>query len=138
MAYTEEILRDIYRIQHDRFQQSRNNQWKINITFWTLIVLAIYNKDKLPLHNNFTAILICFILLILHLVFVIIVQRNLETDKKIWVSILKYWNNELPKNEEFRIDIQGVKISDLKGRPWFWIVFQMAFTLVLLLVFVFL
>jgi hypothetical protein len=32
MKYSEAILMEIYKAQHERFHQSRNNQLKINVT----------------------------------------------------------------------------------------------------------
>src|SRR6266496_559912 len=134
MKYSEGTLIEVYKAQHERFHQSRNNQWKINVTFWTLIVLAIFYKSKLPVTNFCWTLLICSIFFILHLFFVIKLQQNLQTDKKIWLDIIKYWNNEWPKDREFKIDTTSVKIKDLEPRAWFWILFQIAFTSVLLLI----
>lgn len=137
MKYSEEVLKIVYDSQHERFQQSRNNLWKINSTFWTLLVLAIFYKEKLPLYSNFLTILICLTLFVLHYLFVLTVQKNLETDKKVWMSILKYWNGDWPKGNEFRIDTNGVKNKELSTRAWFWIVFQMTFSFLLIMIFYF-
>ena len=133
MKYSEEVLLKIYETQHERFHQSRNNQWKMNITFWTLIVLAIYYHDKLP--NTCLNFFICSVLFILHLVFTIRIQQNLQTDKRIWLDILKYWNDEFPKDTDFKINTRPVSIGKLEGRAWFWIIFQISFTFILFLIF---
>ncbi|MFN8290480.1 MAG: hypothetical protein U0U70_09495 [Chitinophagaceae bacterium] len=131
MSYTEETLKTIYTSQHDRFQHTRTNLWKINITFWTLLVLAIFYKDKLPINNNWLIVLIGFILFGLHFLFVLTVQKNLETDKRIWLSIIKYWNDEWPKDIRFKIDTTGIKLKSLRARAWFWIVFSVCIVFVI-------
>lgn len=136
IMYSEEILKIIYTTQNERFQDTRNNQWKINISFWTLCVLAISYKSKFNSVSDFWIFIVCILILMLHFLFIINIQKNLETSKRIWLKIIDFWDGSI-QSEEFKLDIKNIKVSckDFSAMGWFWIAFQIIISMILISLF---
>jgi|SRR5882724_12358971 len=136
MPYSKDMLIEIYKSQHERFRDSRSNQWRINITFWTLLVLAIaYNQISI---ENSWLTFICILLFGLHFAFIIIIQINFQTEKKVWSDIINFLNNpsvDIEKPMHYKVDTSSVKMHQLTTRAWFWISFQIIITTLLLAIF---
>ncbi len=136
MPYSKEMLIEIYKSQQERFRDSRSHQWKINITFWTLLVLAISYKQFN--FGNFWMITLCAVLLSLHLAYIVIIQRNLQTEKKVWCDIIDFLNNpevNIEKPMMHKIDTTSVETYKIIRRGWFWIFFQIMITIILIGIF---
>ena len=69
--------------QNEKFNHTRQHQWKFNITFWSLIVLGIYflNKEKFKIPFLPLCIL-CGLFLIAHYLYALRIQVSLSHCKK--------------------------------------------------------
>jgi hypothetical protein len=132
----EEAL-EVYKIQHERFRQTKELQWKINLASWALIALAITYSDKLSSLSAFQVCTFSSIFFIAQMIFSWRTQRALEADKEISKHIL----NELgsTNDEDLSIDVNVDKLTKkikIRSTGRWWLAFQALTTGILLLAFV--
>jgi len=131
---------NITKATRERFEKTREIQWKMNVAIWTLIVAAIYLFAKEPsirFSQNWLVITFTIIFGFTHLIFIYMTQRSLETSKRIEEYIYKKLNEENSSLTQFEVDIKKITNFCWISRPgWFWLVFQMASTILLLRMFI--
>lgn len=124
----------------ERFEKTREIQWKMNVAIWTLIAAAIFLFAKEPsirFHKSGSLIFFSILFGITHFIFIYMTQRSLETSKRIEEYIFKKLNEENSGLKEFEVDIKKLTRFWLLSLPgWFWLLFQMASTFLLLLIFI--
>jgi hypothetical protein len=42
---SKEYLKEIYKVESEKYNRTRDIHWKMNIGIWTLLVVAIYAKS---------------------------------------------------------------------------------------------
>ena len=95
---------ELYKIQHDRFKHTKDLQWKVNLSLWTLLAFAIYYSDKIA--NRLSVIEIFLIVIFFftaQVIFSFKTQASMEADKKIMLSIVDQLNE--PSGENIIISI---------------------------------
>ena len=72
-------LREIYKVEAEKYNKTRDIQWKMNLAFWTLLIVAIYVKSKheliIPQFSEIIAGILC---ILFHLLFVLHIHGSLE------------------------------------------------------------
>lgn len=135
---TPEQALEVYKIQHSRFEKTREIQWKFNLATWTLLVLAISFSEKMANMCPCLIWILSVAYIISHAIFVYRTQDNLGLNKAIWSDILEKLN---PVTSATQPPIQ-IDIPDIKKKPrWkstdtYWLIFQMIVTLILIIIFI--
>jgi hypothetical protein len=124
----------------ERFEKTREIQWKMNVAIWTLMAAAIYLFAKEPsirFTKSCTLIFLAIVFGITHLLFVYIIQRSLETSKSIEDHIFTKLNEQNSSLQQFEVDIRKLSsFWSISPPGLFWLLFQMASTTILLIIFV--
>jgi hypothetical protein len=60
---------EVYKVQHERFRQTKELQWKINLASWALIAVAITYSDKLKGVPPSNIWLLCVVFFIAQMIF---------------------------------------------------------------------
>jgi hypothetical protein len=128
---------EVYKTQHERFRQTKELQWKINLASWALIALGINYSEKIRNQLNdkslFSFVLIFFVA---QMIFSFRTQRALEADKIISREILKQLNINTEENLNIQIDINKLTRKIYFGATgWWWVFFQALTTGILLFFF---
>jgi hypothetical protein len=124
---------EIYKLEVQKFEGTRNSQWKFNFSLWTLLILVIYYVDKLDILNTYYFVFGLFVFTI-HYFFVTQVQYSLESSKILRSTIVNNLND--PQKQNFIVDIKlKPKLSNLLSETFFarWIIYQCSITLFLIL-----
>ncbi len=121
---------DIYKGRLEKFKNTQSIQWKMNLSIWTLLVLAIYKNDFIEL-NTCLLIILIFICLI-HLGYCILTQKSINSDKAVTDNIIDALKNSEQENVNIDVKLKG-KISNCPS--WLWILLQTAITVVLSVIF---
>jgi len=128
---------EIYKVQHERFRQTKEFQWKINLASWALIALAITYSDKL---NGLSACQIWFVssvFLIAQMIFSWRTQKALEADKKISKHILHELSSNTNENLNIEINVDELtKATKINHTGKWWLLFQFLTTGILLGLFI--
>lgn len=133
MTRSEAIV--VYELNHQRFDKTREIQWKFNVAMWTLLAASIYFFRS---HHIIKCNCIFWILWILfflsHSLFIYLTQRSLQFSKDACNYILESLNNS-----EERLVINWNKESidkniKLGPKAKLWITFQLLATLILLII----
>ena len=77
------ICLELYKAQTDRFKDTRRIQWKINLAFWTFILISssfLYGKYQI---SYCVGIIALIIFTAIHLSWCLCIQISLEHDKNI-------------------------------------------------------
>jgi hypothetical protein len=81
MEYNNNLL-EIYKIEAEKYNKTREIHWKLNIAIWTVIIVAIYaqSENKLNFSNRSCAVkcLIYLIPFLIHCAFVCFIQGSLS------------------------------------------------------------
>lgn len=120
---------DVYKGRLEKFKNTQSIQWKMNLSIWTLLVLAIYYSDNIKLDACF---LFAFLLAIcvIHFWYCILTQKSLNSDKAINDDII----NQLNKTQD---DNQSIIVTYNKGSGRLnlnWVILQGAITVILAIV----
>lgn len=127
----------IYKSHVDRFEDTRNLQWKFNVAAWTLLSAAIYFKGTSDICiPTWTVYVASGTLLVGHLMFAILTQISLNSSKAICHGILKKMNDYATSND---IDVNVKKLGE--DRKWkkkdnLWVFLQLLFTVFLIMIFI--
>ena len=127
---------EIYKVRSEKFRNTQLIQWRMNISIWTLLVLAIFYKSDVALDDcNWRCIgLTCVseiasvILIIIHGFYSKKTQESLNYDKTLNNEILENLNNE----------VTSITI-DYKIKPstsYWWVVLQTSVTAILAIIFI--
>jgi len=131
---------EIYNIQHSRFRQTKEIQWKFNLATWALIALGINFSEKIKGRLEwYELIIFVFAFFAAHVIFAWRTQRALEADKIISKHILKQQSHNNNDNLNIEVDIDNLtKKVRVKNTGRWWLFFQMLSTGILLTIFYFL
>lgn len=128
---------DIYKEKTAKFKNTQSIQWRMNLSAWTLLVLAIHYKADLLVAGcvwpcvNFPNFILGMIPII-HIVYCIMTQSSLEFDKAVSTHILDQLNDSAATNISLRqADIR----SSIRWKGFIWIALQSLMTIILLMVF---
>src|ERR1043165_4020810 len=137
---TREEAMEVYKDRSAKFKNTQGLQWKMNLSIWTLLALAIRFKNQMHfsdcVDNWFTwqcgsEILIGAFLIFIHVWYCYKIQRSLESDKAV--------NDEITIQLNQTIDQMNVQVNlrqrPVRYRPWHWIIIQGGITLVLAVIF---
>ena len=128
---------EFIKLEHIRFDKTREIQWKFNFIFWTLIILGTYNFKIIKDNIHFCYVLdLSVLFLIAHMIFIWRTQRALEATKKIEKHLLKQLNSTVEEmNVTLDIEEQTKEISMLQPTTIWWLLFQLLSTSILLAIF---
>ncbi|MEP7375888.1 MAG: hypothetical protein ABI675_21005 [Chitinophagaceae bacterium] len=119
-----------------RFEKTRDLQWKVNITAWSLIVLGItYFGDKDVTINSCLIFWIAVSFLTIHSFYIVFIQRSLAATQRVERYIYEALNNDNTESLIVDVDIKKiVKNVSFHSKDWWWIVLQILTTALLLTV----
>lgn len=130
---TREEAMTIYENEMKYFHETRNIQWKVNISIWSFLGAATYfiQKENIDINDYFLVILSIFIF-ILYFIFLLGNQRSLDGNKEVWNKII----SELNKTDEKKLiaEINPKEISKnavLEKSSIFWILLFLLITIFL-------
>jgi hypothetical protein len=120
--------------EDEKFNHTRQHQWRFNIAVWTLIVLGIAfianNKPMLPL---IPLIVLCLLFLIAHWIYTFRIQISLSHCKMIVDDLLKQLNRDNSEDSVITLDFEkATRGRTLTKYGDQWIFFQLLSTSVLL------
>lgn len=76
----------LYKQQMERFHQTQEIEWKVNIAFWTLLAAGTYlARGKGLAICPCAAWVLVFVVVTLHLWWLLMIHKSEQTDKKFWV-----------------------------------------------------
>ena len=121
---------EVYKCRSEKFKNTQSIQWKMNLSIWTLLVLAIYNNANIELNPYLFIILlsICSI----HFVYCTLTQKSINADKAVNDNIIIELSNSDQQSVNIDVKTKG-KLSNWTS--WFWIVLQTAITVILSIIF---
>lgn len=131
---------EVYHDRSAKFKNTQSIQWKMNLSIWTILVLAIFYKSKInfPSCNGDCItwscgfqILMSLIVIFVHFSYCYRIQRSLDSDKAVKKSIVTQLNSSINPNLNVKIDLE----SESAKSPWAWIVIQITVTAILVIVF---
>ena len=126
-------LLEYLKTERSRFAQTRNIQWKVNIGFWTLLILAIWFLDRKKIDCHCWVWLATFIFLAAHFIFALLTQKGLAASRKFSDSMMDALDAE--KNETFvSFDRRRVSRLHIGFYGWLWIILQMMPTISLIII----
>src|SRR5262245_10914706 len=96
---------EIYKIQHERFRQTKELQWKINLASWALIAVSVSYSNKLSGLSTRQIFIGCLIFWIAQMIFAWRTQRALEADKAVSKHILNQLSLGTDKTQNFTVNI---------------------------------
>jgi hypothetical protein len=141
VSTNKEHIIEIYKVEAEKYNKTRDIQWKMNVAFWTVLIVGIYAKSKNDLNlcaiNHVQQILIGTIYIFIHGVFVYQIQGSLRRS----ITRLRNSANEVLDNKEennITIDDLQAKLSWTRAeqiRNISWHVFQISITGFLVLLF---
>lgn len=128
---------DIYKERVAKFKNTQSIQWRMNLSAWTLLVLAIHYKADLVTTScdwpcvSFASLAVT-LLPIIHFVYCIMTQSSLEFDKATCTHLLDQLNDTTATT----ITLRKTEIrSSIGWKGCIWITLQSLLTVVLLLIF---
>ena len=115
---------DIFKMRNDKMKNTQSIQWKMNLSIWTLIVVALYSakvKDNFEISNW---VILGFS--VIHFMYCLLTQITINSDK----ALMKRIVDELNKpNSEIVVDIS---LSEkIPAKSYLWIFLQTAVTVLL-------
>jgi hypothetical protein len=128
-------LLEIYKVEAEKYNKTREIHWKMNISLWTVLIVAIYAKSQ----NQFTfsklpiclEMLIYLLFLVIHFVFIFKIHGSLNRSLARMNDMASYLLKEKDEIE--------YKWNDLgKNAPQennYWEFLQLGITLFLILIF---
>jgi len=77
---TKKYLLEIYKVEADKYNKTRDIQWKINIAIWTVLVVMMYAKLEQKIKNipPFIQGIIFFIFAFAHFIFIRKIHGSLD------------------------------------------------------------
>jgi hypothetical protein len=128
-------LKEIYKVEAEKYNKTRDIQWKMNLAFWTLLIVAIYAKTKHELRIPISAEISAGVLFIVfHLLFVLHIHGSLERSLNRMHNMANFLlGNEVVPNKSLEY-FEIKKISLSLG----WHILQIAITTGLVIMFIFL
>jgi len=72
---------EIYKVEAEKYNKTREIHWKMNIAIWTVLIVAIYGKSQHGLtisHNFWNEMVIYFCYLLVHFIFIFLIHGSLH------------------------------------------------------------
>jgi H+/Cl- antiporter ClcA len=133
MNMTRDEAIEVYKVQHEKFRQTKELQWKINLASWALIAIAITYSDKLKGLSVFQIWFVSGVFWIAQMIFSWRTQLALEVDKKISKHILDTLNLNTNKDLNIVVNVNGKnKKIEFQYTGIWWLIFQALTTGILL------
>lgn len=134
---TREEAMEVYKERSSKFRNTQSIQWKMNLSVWTLLVLAINNGIEWKIWDyywdwNMNGIL-GFGITIIHGLFCYYIQKSLLSDRAVTDSII----TELNKSSDAGANIPVNPQRTSSKFEWQWVLLQTSFTLGLAIYFAF-
>lgn len=134
-------LLEIYKVEADKYNKTRDIQWKMNVAIWSLLIAATY-FDFAKEFNYFVRFIICIFAFLIHAWFVSVIQgslnRSLARLHNISIYVIEQDENDSLKwkdLEKFKSD-KTLKFKKRLLKPKIsWAVIQLAVTFSLLYIF---
>jgi hypothetical protein len=128
---------EVYKERGSKFKNTQSIQWRMNLSAWTLLVLAIhYKADLVSTSCDWPCVyfpdLAITLIPIIHFVYCVMTQSSLAFDKAASTHLLDQLNDTTNETITFKTDEISSGIG-LKG--CIWIALQSLLTIVLTLVF---
>jgi len=122
---------DIYKGRLEKFKNTQSIQWKMNLSIWTLLTLAIYNNNIFNNLDTCIKPIILFLISGIHLWYCILTQKSLNADKAIGDDIVEQLNEIQDEQQQIIVTLKK------KGNHsnWAWVVLQTAITVILSIIF---
>ena len=119
---------EVYNGRLEKFKNTQSIQWRMNLSIWTLLALAIYKSDivKTSLHFVFV-ILILLIICGIHFCQCSLTQKSINADKAVNDNIVV----ELNKIERENVKVDVTLKGKLSKWSWIWILLQTTITVIL-------
>jgi hypothetical protein len=75
-----QYLVEIYKVEAEKYNKTRDIHWKINIAIWTVLVLAIYtvSQNKVLIKSVYFEVMAALFYLIIHFLFVREIHGSLK------------------------------------------------------------
>jgi hypothetical protein len=131
-----EHLIEIYKVEAEKYNKTRDIQWKMNVAFWTVLIVGIYSKSKEGFKLQ-EELYVGLLYVLLHLLFVVQIQASLGRSitrlrhcgdyilEGVTTKIIGVRELEIPLNRSFKE----------VGRDILWHVFQIGITIFLVFIF---
>ena len=133
-----DFLIEVYNAEREQFNKTRELQWKINIAFWSLLVLGIKYSDEIFVNSKGESIIFFIILLVSYIVYVCGIQHSLNENKKFWQGAFNsrfrtvhIHNHRAISDKNDKEDTNKIFIRSLM-----WVALQISITLSLLYILV--
>ena len=142
MVTDKKYLVEFYKVEAEKYNKTRDVQWKMNLAFWTVLIVAIYSKtkegftlDSLPLWLQ-AIILILFIYV--HSIFIFQIQGSLNRSLGRMRNLGAYLVEKEEKDTTSINEIEQDPFKDnaeYKSRTKKWHLFQISITIFLVVLF---
>lgn len=99
-----EALVALYNSRQERFDRSRNIQWKINGLLWAAIVVItgyLYTNMKQPF-DPVAGLAVSISIIVLHTFTIYKIQMSLDWDRRIMIKYHTYLNDQLDLPQDFK------------------------------------
>lgn len=127
----EELYIEVYKVEASKYDSTRNIQWKMNISIWTVIIVGIYAKSQNQLnYPEYINIIASLVYLVIHSMFVFFIQKSLSRSLTRMERMAKHMLKD--KTLTWAEIDEGLK---RKNRRWEYL--QIFVTAFLLLIFIF-
>lgn len=118
----------VYLDRQTKFRNTQSIQWRMNISVWTLVALAIWlNQTTTTAVNPLVKVVASFIIIGIHFVYCLLTQFSLESDKAVANKIINKLCDK-QENLDFNPSLRGDMTRVL---PWLWICLQTGMTVLL-------
>ena len=133
MDYHKNLL-EIYKVESDKYNKTRDIQWKMNIAIWTVIIVAIYaqseNKLSFSNQNCVMKIIIYLTPFLIHLSFVHFIHGSLTRSlRRMHNAANLLLDNTLPNSKWMDLN------KSVKDKYQYWQYLQLLITIFLLVIF---
>lgn len=134
-------LIEIYKVEAEKYNKTRDIQWKMNVAFWTVLIVGIYaksSKEGLDIGGKCFQACIGASYVLLHFIFVVQIQGSLRRS----ITRLRNCADNILQEDESKVvtvhDIE-VPIHRTQKEVWRdvgWHFFQIVITIVLAYIFI--
>ena len=117
---------DVYKGRLEKFKNTQSIQWKMNLSIWTLLALAIYYNGPINKLNTCFLLFLLGSICVIHFCYCLKTQESLNDDKAVNDDIVKRLNKK-----KKRVKVRFTKKGEFSLTSFYWIILQTAITGVL-------
>lgn len=144
MPSKENVL-EVYKTEAEKYNKTRDIQWKMNFAVWTLLILAIVAKAKQEFNLSHTLtggleMIILIVFITLYFWFIWRMQQSLNNSLRRMRYMVKYTfekEESIPLKWESATSKNNLSDKEKKTEmigTWTWIIFELSITSSLLLI----